>query len=247
MNGMSAGFYAAIGRLGAGDTWTGLTMIDGSAGPARIMFEGPDHRVRSAEVARWLAIVRPAARGRRATRVMWLLDGSTVTWPYGGPPGELARGATGLDAEANPVLWFHASSGRAASAARARALGQSPRRGRRARARRALAVHRLAAAGCVRGARWARALARWLTARWAFTAPGVFGAAGIVDAATVRVSRRPLSSRTRLRITVCTQMWELTSDTPDTAIDGQVAWPRLTIAARGRARPLDLAAVNQWL
>src|SRR5262245_42981761 len=124
MNGMSAGFYAAIGRLGAGDTWTGLTMIEDSAGPARIVFDAADHRERTAEVARWLAIVRPAPRGRRATRVMWLLDGSTVTWPAGGPPGELNRGATGLDTESNPVLWFHASSGRRASF---RAVAQPPR------------------------------------------------------------------------------------------------------------------------
>jgi hypothetical protein len=47
--------------------------------------------------------------------------------------------------------------------------------------------------------------------------------AGIVDAATVRVSCRPFSSRTRLRITVRTQMWDLTSDSLDTAFDGPVA------------------------
>jgi hypothetical protein len=237
MNSMSAGFYAAVSRLGQTGqerTWTSLGMLDGSDGPARIVFKSEDRSQRCAVVPRWLAIVRVDHRIRHATSVIWLLDGSTVEWAGGTPPAQLRHGTTGLDSETNPVLWFHARG----PAARRRPA----KSGARLRPRRGVTAT-LAA-----GRRVRFALPRLPEPRlpWRFTVYGVLGAAGIVDGARVEVSRPPLHRNAALRMTVATRMWGLSGDLPDIPADGPAGDPSLTIKVAGALQPLDLGAVQQW-
>ena len=231
MNGMSAGFFSAFGTLGAtacGDTRTSLRMVQPAGGAAQLVFRSADRRRHTAVVSRWLAVVRVSPRGTSATRVMWLLDGTSAAWSGGHPPGELYRGATGLDEEDNPVLWFHARGG---GPARAAVPGSGTAGTRRARA-----------------LRWARGWLRVARAPWAFSVAGVFGAAGIVDGASVRVSKRPISRRAWLWMRVDTGVWELSPERgPDAVAVSAAPGPSLTITADGKLRPLDLEVIRQWL
>lgn len=255
MNGMSAGFFAAFGTLGttAGrDTRSSLRMMESSGGAARLVFQSADCRLHTAAVSRWLAVVRTSPRGRSATRVIWLLDGSSVAWAGGQAPDDLYRGAMGLDEEANPVLWFHARGGVGSkrAAARKRAVARSSRTPRHSRSR--AARRRAGESLLVRSARWTgtrlRGLVRLARAPWAFTAAGVFGAGGIVDGARVRVSRWPIGRHARLRMAVDTRVWELSVEHPASAPGPWFpAVPSLSIAADGVLRPLDLEVIRQWL
>jgi len=80
--------------------------------------------------------------------------------------------------------------------------------------------------------------------RRGFTASGVFGAAGIVDAARVRVAARRIRMQTRLRMTIDTRMWGLSSRAACCDI---VRGPALTITASGPLRPIEPQAIKQWL
>jgi hypothetical protein len=83
--------------------------------------------------------------------------------------------------------------------------------------------------------------------RRAFTASGVFGAAGIMDAARVRVTPRWMRRQVRLRMAVDPQMWDLSVD-PTAYAD---AWagrgPVLRIIAAGIPRPLESEAIEPWM
>jgi hypothetical protein len=200
MSGMSAGFHEVIGTLGtAGEdsTRTGLAMLDGTDGAARLVFKSSGKRRCTAMAHRWLAIVRVHPAAGRAARMVWVLDARTTRWSRGSPPGDLHRGLTGLDAEAAPVLWFQAAD------------GAQERRG--------------------------------------FTAAGVFGAAGIVDAAQVRITRRRLGKHVRLGMTIDTQMWGLSVSPREGDGIPLTAGPRLTVTASGVLRPLEFAALRRWL
>jgi hypothetical protein len=201
MSGMPARLDALIDVLdssGDASTRTALRMLDGSDGPARLVFKSSGKRRRVARLSCWLAIVRLQPPLGSAARVVWVLDGRTARWSAGMPPGEMHRGITGLDSEATPVLWFHARSSEG-----------GPRR-------------------C--------------------TAAGVLQAAGIVEGAHLRMARSRMRQQARLRMTVETQMWGLSSAGPgrngDTAA---TSGPRLTITASGVPRPLDSEAVRRWL
>ena len=169
-------------------------MLDGRNGPARLVFESDTSWRHAARLDRWLAIVWDQPPPRGASRVIWLLDASTVRWSGGQPPGELGRGMTGLGAEEAPILWFRASS------------GADRRRG--------------------------------------FTASGVFGAAGIVDGARVRVTARRMRKLTRLRMSIDTGMWGLSARPAYCEI---APGPALTITAFSALRPLDPQAIGRWL
>ena len=93
----------------------------------------------------------------------------------------------------------------------------------------------------------ARAALRRACAPWAFTAVGVLGAAGIVDGASVRVSRWPFGARLRLRATIDAGDWGLSGVSLFDANGEPLSLARLTIAAAGRPRELDLTALRQWL
>lgn len=77
--------------------------------------------------------------------------------------------------------------------------------------------------------------------------PGVFGAAGIVDGARVRVSVGWWRRLIRLRMTIDTDIWGLSGRPamPDRRIWDPV--PQLTITASGIPRPLRLMTVSRWL
>jgi hypothetical protein len=200
MSGMSARFDALIDTLdspGYGETRTGLWMLDGSDGAARLVFKSSGKRRRIGLLLRWLAIARVQPPPGCAARVVWVLDGRTARWLAGVPPGELHRGMTGLDSEAAPILWFHARG------------GENGHRG--------------------------------------FTAAGVFEAAGIVDAARLRVARRRLSKQVRLCMTVDPQMWALSARPAGNWDIADPPGPKLTITASGVPRPLEPEAVGRWL
>jgi hypothetical protein len=93
----------------------------------------------------------------------------------------------------------------------------------------------------------ARAALRRARAPWAFTAVGVLGAAGIVDGARARVSRWPFGARLRLRATIDAGDWGLSGVSLFDANGEPLYLARLTIAAAGRPRELDLTALRQWL
>lgn len=244
MNGMSAGFQAAMGALGdtAGrDSRGGFLMLDPSSGVARLRMKDFSGAQRTATVTRWLAIVRAGHRAGSipATRVIWLLDADSATWPGGRTPGELARGADG------PVLWFHARGGRNAP----RLAVPSPlQRVRRSWRRRLLAAPRLLLTRPPLAAfRWLRAGLRRARSPWMFTTAGILGTAGVVDGASARVSRWPLARRLRLRTDIDTAMWELSGTAAPDTEDEPLPGARLTISASGRPRELDLDVLRQWL
>ena len=198
MNGLPAGFRSLIDTpqcAQGGDRQSRLQMLDGSDGPARLVFTCGLSWRHVARLDRWLAIVRPQPTAGTGFRMIWLLDASTVRWSGGMAPGELYRGVTGLASEVAPILWFRAGS------------GDDRRRG--------------------------------------FTASGVFGAAGIVDAAQVRVATRRIRRQARLRMSIDTGMWGLSTGLAarnDTAPAGYLA-----ITASGVLRPLELQVIGQWL
>jgi hypothetical protein len=271
MKGMSAGFYAAIGTLGApvGDhKRTGLLMMDSGDGAARLVFVSADRRRHTATVQSWLAVVRVRRRARRASRVIWLLDGGTAVWSDGAPPAELFNGRTGLDSELNPVLWFHArgwhrGTARLRPATRVPAARTMLTRTTRTRTTptrpttrptprsRTWACCRIAARQTIRALRAAlRAVPRAMrlaASPWRRTVPGVFGAAGIVDGARVRVSRGPLGRHAWLRIAIDANVWDLSYESNERTGRRGRTRPSLTIAADGWLRPLDLEAVRRWL
>jgi hypothetical protein len=80
-----------------------------------------------------------------------------------------------------------------------------------------------------------------------FTAAGVFQAAGIVDAAQLRVARRRLGKQVRLRMTIDTQMWGLSARPAESEDTADLHGPRLTITASGIPRPLEPEAIRRWL
>jgi hypothetical protein len=84
-------------------------------------------------------------------------------------------------------------------------------------------------------------------ARRGLTASGVLGAAGIVDAARLRLTRRGMNRKVRLRMVVDPRMWDL----PAGSAAGQTIasrWAcRLKITMSGDLRPLELEAVRRWL
>ena len=200
MSARSAGFDAVIDTLGdaQGDkARTGFWMLDGSDGPARLAFRSGRRRRSTAEVGRWLAIVRAQAPAGSATTVVWVLDGRTTRWSGGLPPGDLHRGVTGLDSETAPILWFRAGD-------------------------------------CA-------------PARHGFAAAGVFGAAGIVDAAQMSAARRRMSRQVRLRVAIDPRMWDLSASPAGGLASATRRGRRLTITASGVPRTLDLDAVRRWL
>lgn len=200
MSGMSPGLHATIdtlGRAAGGDPRTGLRMLDGSDGAARLVFQSGSKRRRTAVLDRWLAIIRVQPPPGSATRVIWVLDGRTTRWSGGLPPGDLHRGVTGLDSETTPILWFRAGRGK-----------DGPR---------------------------------------GFTAAGVFGAAGIVDAAQVHVARGRLRKQVRLRTALNTEMWDLSASSARSERSAAASGPRLTISASGVVRPLELDVIRGWL
>ena len=197
MNGWPPGLRMMLDAPGCaqeGGPRSGPRMLDGRDGPARLVFESDTSWPHAARLDRWLAIVWDQPPPRGASRVIWLLDASTVRWSRRQPPRELDRGMTGLDVEEAPILWFRASG------------GADRRRG--------------------------------------FTASGVFGAAGIVDAAQVRVTARRLRKQTRLRMSIDTRMWGLSARPAYCEI---APGPALTITAFSAQRPLDPLAIGQWL
>jgi hypothetical protein len=193
VNSASAGWQDAPGTRRSVDGRAPLHMLDERDGAARLIFESGTER-RAARLPRWLAIIRFEQPAGRRARVLWLLDARTVRWSRALPPGGLYRGATGLNSEETPILWFYGG-------------GEDIGRG-------------------------------------SFTASGVFGAAGIVDAAEVRVTARRIRSRVRFRMAVNPQLWDLSPGPADIR-----PWmcPRLTITASGALQPLELDAIRTWL
>jgi hypothetical protein len=175
-----------------------LQMLDGTNGAARLVFESGGRR-HAARLNRWIAIIRLERSAVRAARIVWLLDVRTVRWSGGLPPGALYRGATGLNAEETPILWFRAGDGG----------GHDGRRG--------------------------------------FTASGVLGAAGIIDAARVHVATRRLSRQIRLRMVVNPQLWGLAACLAGSADVSAEPGPQLTITADGTLRPLEPEAIRIWM
>ena len=79
----------------------------------------------------------------------------------------------------------------------------------------------------------------------AFTASGVFGAAGITDGARVSVTARRIRRHIRLRLMINPRMWGLSGcleKAPYTR-----PHPTLTIMAAGTPRLLDPGAVSSWM
>ena len=83
--------------------------------------------------------------------------------------------------------------------------------------------------------------------RRGFTSAGVFGAAGVVDAAQVRVTGRRPGRQVQLRMTIDTRMWGLSASLGDGDAIAATPAPRLSITASGVLRPLELEAVRHWL
>ena len=195
---MPEGFAAALGTLATagGSARTGLAMLDGSDGAARLVFSGRGARRRTAALGEWLAIIHVLPSLERGPRMLWLLDTRSIQWPGGtpwaGPHQTMAR----LGAAADPMLWFRAGGG----VARRRGL----------------------------------------------TLSGVFRAAGMVDAAQVRVTGPPVRDQVQLRLAIDPQMWELPSPARGGRL-GPGAAARLTITATGVLRPLEFAALRRWL
>jgi hypothetical protein len=235
MNGMPAAFNAAMDALGA----------TASGEP------------RTAMVSRWLAVVR-VGRGAGqapATRVIWLVDVGTAAWRDGRAPAGLAaylerhgQNPAGQGPDDSLVLWFHARGGRGAPR---RKVPRPARPAPRCGAVRRLVTPRLLIAQLnaqsLGAVRWLRAAFRRARAPWAFTAVGVLGAAGVVDGASTRVSRWPLGIRLWLRAAVDAGDWGLSGASLFDAKGEPLYIARLTIAAAGRPRELDLPALGQWL
>lgn len=101
---MPAGFPAAQGALNApgGSTRTGLAMLDGTDGAARLVFTGRGTRRRTAALDEWLAIIRVQPPLGRGVQLLWVLDARSTRWSGGPPPDGLLGPAT------DPVLWFRA-------------------------------------------------------------------------------------------------------------------------------------------
>ena len=259
MNGMPAAFNAAMGALGAtagGASPGGFLMLDSSAGAAWLRMESASGEPRTAMVSRWLAVVR-VGRGAgqtRATRVIWLLDVGTAAWRDGRAPAGLAayldrhgQNLAGQGTDDSLVLWFHARGGRGAPRRKVpRPVRPAPRRGAVRRLVPRLPIAQLNAQSLA-AIRWLRAAFRRARAPWAFTAVGVLAAAGVVDGASTRVSRWPLGIRLRLRAVVDAGDWGLSGASLFDARGEPLYIARLTIAAAGRPRELDLPALGQWL
>jgi hypothetical protein len=194
-----AAAVATAERSGTGGGWTPWQMLDGTDGAARLVFQSISGRRHAASLDRWIAVIRLQRSAVRASRVLWLFDARTVRWSGGRPPGDLYRGATGLNTEETPILWFRAADG-------------DDDGGRRA-----------------------------------FTASGVFGAAGIMDAARVRVTPRRMRRQVRLRMAVDPQMWGLFAGPAAYADTWAGPGPVLKITAAGTARPLESEAIRPWM
>jgi hypothetical protein len=173
-------------------------MLGVADGPARLIFESSSGQRYHGRLERWLAVLRAEPPADRTLRAAWVLDARSVRWRGGLPPGELRRGATGLNSEEAPILCFSA-------------IGGPERRGRR-------------------GA----------------TVPGVFGANGILDAASMRVRTCRVGGRLRLSIRVDTDMWDL-SVAMARNLSSADPVRYLTISASGTPRPLELRTVTRWL
>jgi hypothetical protein len=76
------------------------------------------------------------------------------------------------------------------------------------------------------------------------TASGVFGAAGIVDAAQVRVRASRIRRQVQLQLSIDTTLWGL-SPAPEPPA-GTARTGRLTITASGALRPLEPPAITPW-
>jgi hypothetical protein len=89
---------------------------------------------------------------------------------------------------------------------------------------------------------WFRASAGCRRRGRAANVTGVFGAAGIVDAAEVSALSRT-RNHVQLRMTVDTRIWRLSAN-----VDRQGAGPQpaMTIKASGVARSFDVAAIKRW-
>jgi hypothetical protein len=72
-------------------------------------------------------------------------------------------------------------------------------------------------------------------------------AAGIVDAARVRVTGRRIGKHARLRTTIDTRMWGLSATPGEGDGIAAAAGPKLSIMASAVLRPLEFAAVSRWL
>jgi hypothetical protein len=83
--------------------------------------------------------------------------------------------------------------------------------------------------------------------RDSLTLPGVLRAAGHVDAAQVRVTRRWQRGQSRLCLAIDTRLRGLPSPPPGEGGPRSVPWPRLAITASGVPRPLDFTALRRWL
>jgi hypothetical protein len=81
----------------------------------------------------------------------------------------------------------------------------------------------------------------------AFTASGVFGAAGITDAARVRVAGRRMRRQVRLQISVNPQMWGLSACLGASADTCAGPSPELTITAAGALRTVESEAIRTWM
>ena len=186
-------------RSGIARGWAPFLMLDGTDGAARLVFRSISGRRHAASLYRWIAVIRLQRSAVRAARVVWLLDARTVRWSGGRPPGDLYRGATGLNTEETPILWFRAADGDDDGG------------------------------------------------RHAFTASGVFGAAGIMDAARVRVTPRRMRTQVRLRMTVDPRRWDLSADPTAYAGTWDGPGPVLRIIAAGIPRPLESEAIKPWM
>jgi hypothetical protein len=83
--------------------------------------------------------------------------------------------------------------------------------------------------------------------RRGFTASGVLGAAGIIDAARVHAATRRLRRQIRLRMAVNPHMWGLSACLAGSADLGAEPGPQLTITAAGTLRPLESEAIRTWM
>jgi hypothetical protein len=100
MSGMPARLDALVDVLESSEdasSRTCLRMLERGVGPARLVFKSSGKRRRATRLSRWLAIVCLQPPLGRAASVAWVPDGRITCWAAGMPPGELHRGATGLD------------------------------------------------------------------------------------------------------------------------------------------------------